>query len=121
MEKEMLLLMLAGAVAVFHEIMSMVIWSFLLYLNRGEFNKDNREDTPDEFLLLNRNIGTFQPCYILNYSLIGVGWGFFKNDGFVYKKTNWIAWAKEKGDRFPTPINLQDNDIQTINNLINRR
>lgn len=98
----------AAIIAVNTDFCKSVIWSMILYLNRGEFNEDGA-DTPDKFLLFNPQTGSFSQCYITKYTLSGVHWGFFhpidkeNNMGYVSKKMYWLHWAATRNNRFPMP------------------
>lgn len=99
----------AAVVAVNTDVCKFVIWSMILYLNRGEFNTDGNWDTPDKFLLFSPETGSFLQCYITKYTLSGVYWGFFHpvdnkgGMGYVSKKTYWLHWAATRDNRFPMP------------------
>lgn len=94
----------AGAFALFLQgAIVKTLWSIVAYMKRGEFNTDGDEDTDDEFMKLNPNTGKFTKCVITNYSLKGVKWGFFMDEGYVSKRTDWLTWAAGRENRFPLP------------------
>ena len=96
-----------GALAFFfRDITVKVAWSILIYLNRGEFNDDNNERTADRFDWHKPGSNIVVECYIVQYTITGVKWGFFKQEGFVLKKSYWLEWASWSRERFPVPIKL---------------
>jgi len=110
-----------GSIAFFlKELLAKVLWSLSLYLCRNEFNYDNDPTTPDKYLHLNPNLGTFQECYITHYGIIGVTWGFFVNDGYVQKRTFWLDWAADRHNRFPVPFQVDPSDKDSIVKLVTR-
>ncbi len=103
------------------ELIKKLLQSILIYMTRGEFNQDNNETTPDEFNLLNPNTGAFTRCYIVQYNLLDVRWGFFVKEGFVYKKSSWLSWASFKDNRFPVPICLKENDVDGLLDILKNK
>lgn len=81
--------------------------SLYLYMRRGEFNSDGDWTTEDEFDYFNPNLGTTQRRYITKYSIYGIEWGFFNDEGYVKKTSTWFEWAEDTKNRFPVaqPIN----------------
>lgn len=120
MDKEFWLIIGAGVGLFFRDLISKFAWSIFFYLTRGEFNYDNDESTPDRFLLLNPYKGTFTECWIVNYTLFGVGWGFFTKGGLVYKKSDWISWISFKHLRFPYPIDIEQSEINSVLSIISK-
>lgn len=123
--KQFWLLVIGVFVVIFQDVGRKTFWSLAAYFGRGEFNDDNRESTPDKFLLLNPSTGTFQKCYITKYTLTGVQWGFYYEKdglkGLILKKTFWLSWAGSRDNRFPMPIHIEKDDIQSMLEIIQRR
>ena len=101
---EVAVLTITGVALFLRELVVKCCWAFVLFLCRGEFNRDDDESTPDEFYLLNPYTDSWTHCYIFWYQPRGVRWGFMVPDmGMVYKTSNWLDWASFRGNRFPVP------------------
>lgn len=121
MDKEMWLITVGGILLIVRDLISKLGWSLLLYFFREEFDQDKNDDTPSKFLLLNPYLGTFEKCYITQYTILGVRWGFFYEDGYVAKFSFWLAWVEDRKLRFPMPIKIDNEDHDRIVNLIKKR
>lgn len=119
MEEQIYIFVGLAFLAFFKELLGKVFWSILLYWFRGEFNSDNNEATPDKFRLFNPNTGDFLNCYITRYSIFAVTWGFFNDGGYVIKKTSWLNWAGSSELRFPMPLEVKEEDLESIVKLVN--
>ena len=115
------LIITGGLIAVFQKLWMNMIWSFIVYLYRDEFNYDKNPETPDKFLHYNPNTGNFSVRYIMKYTLFGVHWGFFHEGGFVTKLSLWLDWASDRSNRFPIPVKIDPDDHDSIANLIKRK
>jgi hypothetical protein len=115
------LAIVAGFLVVVKDLIAKVAWSFLLYFSRKEFDLDKNDDTPDKFLLLNPYLGTFQKCYITQYTVTGVRWGFFIEEGYVSKFSYWLAWADSRELRFPMAMKTTNSEQDSIVFLIKKR
>lgn len=114
-------LILAGVAMYFKDLIAKFLRSIVVYCCRGEFNDDGNDSTPDRFMLLNPNTGEFKECYIINYKLYGVKWGFFHNSGIVRKTSFWLAWAEFSKNRFPMPMKVDSGSPSTVINLLNTK
>jgi len=96
------------------------LWSIVLYMNRGEFNFDGIEDTVDRFDHHHPTTGQVKRCYIFKYGVWKIKWGFKQDGGWVIKKSFWLEWASWSKERFPVPIKIDSDDIESIIEIINR-
>jgi len=117
---------LAGAIIIgvalfFQDLIRKACWSLMLYLARGEFNHDGCEETVDKFDHHNPNTGSIRRCYIFKYGLFKVKWGFYiEGEGMVIKNQLWTEWASWSKERFPLPIQFDNDDIDEIANSITK-
>lgn len=115
------LIVAGGLIAVFQKLWINMIWSFIVYLYRDEFNHDKNPQTPDKYLHYNPNTDKFSVRYIMKYTLFGVQWGFFYEGGFVTKLSLWLDWASDRSNRFPIPVKIDPDDHDSIAKLIKRK
>lgn len=115
------LIIIGGLIAVFQKLWVNMIWSFVIFLYRNEFNHDKNPKTPDKFLHYNPNTDKFSVRYIMKYTLFGVRWGFFYEGGFVSKLSHWLDWAADRPNRFPIPVKIDPDDHDSIANLIKKK
>lgn len=114
-------LIIIGGIAVFLKgLIEKVLWSLVVYMNRGELNHDNDESTIDKFLHLNPNTGRSSTRYVVRYTLKGVHWGFFYKGKWVNKFSYWLDWAGDRESRFPWPIDTDDISEGSVLSLLKR-
>lgn len=121
MSAELILIMMGGITFFVKGIIEKLLWSIIIYFFRGEFNYDNNENTPDRFLKYNESTNSFRECYITEYSLLGVRWGFFYRGKYVSKLTFWLKWAEKRESRFPMPTPVDCESPEGILRLIKTR
>ena len=98
-----------------------IITCFMLYLTRGKFNTDNDWKTEDVFDNLNPNTGEIQRRYITKYTIFGVHWGFFNDDGYVKDFSWWPDWSNDRKNRFPVAIKVNTDDKEEFLKFLMRR
>ena len=106
--KSIYLIIIGGVVLFLQGLIGKILWSIVLFINRGELNHDNNESTPDKFLHVNPNTDRFTTRYVIKYTLKGVHWGFFYKGKWVGKFSFWLDWADDRKNRFPWPIDIED-------------
>jgi len=121
MSAEMILIVMGGITFFVKGVIEKVLWSVSIYFFRGEFNYDNNEKTPDKFLKYNNSTNTFRECFITEYTLTGVRWGFFYKGMYVSKLTFWLKWADGRESRFPMPVPVDCQTTEGILKLIKTR
>ena len=123
---ELKIIIWGGIVFFFKDLFGKMIWSFVIYLCRGELNHDNDESTFDKYLHFNKETAAFYIKYVTKYTLLGVHVGFFTDiEGqrmWVQKFYFWLDWADDRTNRFPWPIEMDENQTdEQILNLLKRR
>ena len=122
MGKESIAIVVTGVALFLQKLIGDILWSIILYLNRGELNHDNNENTMDKYLHYNPNLGTFTTKYVEKYTPKGVHTGFFWKGKWVAKFYFWLDWAKDKSNRFPWPIDIEEGTPEEAAlNLLKRR
>lgn len=106
------LIIFGGIAYILRDTWILTIKSLIQYLMRGEHNLDNNFNTADIFDHFNPNDSTFSRRYITKYTLFGVHWGFFREEGYVECFSWWFEWAADRKNRFKVPMPIGFNNIE---------